>query len=367
LDFTASSYTLKTGTVFSLSDVTISDGDTHLQLTVNFTPTAEQEYTDTLVVSAAGAYDFVIPLRGTGISWTASPLALQNFGDVFLNDTSAIRTVTVTGSRASGAFSYSLKNSQTDLFPITEAAGYNAATTGGNLEIRFTPTTWGLYRDTLLLQSAGSLRTLKVPLAGSTPLQPVVSADSTLYRFGEVEPGNSETGGRIKFTLLNAQSHLDEDDVFTFARAAEYTAAGDSIFKVARKYFEGGSVQDGLQLELTLSFAPQTAGEHLDTLIVRADYANEYRIPLSGTGSETVGIDRVVETLHATSLRGNIIVTGATPGSRVSVYNLAGQALKTQTVSSNAEIIETSSFPQSIYIVVVDDNGQVILRQKIVL
>jgi hypothetical protein len=49
------------------------------------------------------------------------------------------------------------------------------------------------------------------------------------------------------------------------------------------------------------------------------------------------------------------------------VYNLQGQSLKTQTVTSDTEILKTAAFPRSVYIVVVNKDKGEILRQKIVL
>ncbi|MDR2622058.1 MAG: T9SS type A sorting domain-containing protein, partial [Dysgonamonadaceae bacterium] len=58
---------------------------------------------------------------------------------------------------------------------------------------------------------------------------------------------------------------------------------------------------------------------------------------------------------------GDIVVTGATAGSKVSIYNLQGHLLKTQTVTAGTEILETAGFPRGVYIVAVDD-----LRRKVV-
>jgi predicted outer membrane repeat protein len=285
--FTAASATLKDGSVFSLSDVALSDGDngvnTRLQLTVNFAPTGEQEYRDTLTVSAAGAYDYVIPLHGTGIAWTIAPTALQAFSRTLPGSVSAEQTVTVTGSSAAGAFAYSLKNGQSEIFPVTEAEGYSA-TTGGELAIRFAPATFGTdYRDTLVVASTGSERTFELPLTGRSSLQPVITTDSTFYRFVETVRGKTVVGGKIEVTLTNPQSHLTDEGVFTFARAEEYAAAQDSTFKIAHRTLEGGTSTSYI-VEVTLSFTPPDSGEFLDTLIIRAAYAEEYRIPLSGAG-----------------------------------------------------------------------------------
>jgi hypothetical protein len=64
---------------------------------------------------------------------------------------------------------------------------------------------------------------------------------------------------------------------------------------------------------------------------------------------------------------GDIVVSQAPQGSSIQVYNLQGVALKTQTVSSDIEVLKTGSFPQSVYIVLVNDQKQVILKKKVLL
>jgi hypothetical protein len=111
---------------------------------------------------------------------------------------------------------------------------------------------------------------------------------------------------------------------------------------------------------VTLSFTPPGAGEYLDTLIIRADYAEEYRIPLSGAGiNDPVGIPGSKLSGPDVSVRnGNISVSGAPANSLIRVYNLHGQALITQTVTSDVEILKTASFPRGIYIVLVKDSNK---------
>jgi predicted outer membrane repeat protein len=372
LAFTESSYTLKKNTAFTLTGISIGDGDngtaTRLQLTVNFAPAAEQEYTDTLVISASGANDFEIPLRGEGISWTVSPEALQDFGRIAVGNTSEVQTVTITGSSASGLFSYSLKNGQDERFPVSGAEDYSAKT-GGDLEIRFAPATAGaISKDTLVIVSADSNRSYEIALSGSalpvaaalslpfgdvvvsadrtlslpvtiasgygvsvtgytssdpafsvapddnwsaieggdllvtfTPgeartysatltlssegsgftsitvalegtglARPVVSSEPTSISFGEVVVGESEEETVI-VTLANPQSQLTGEGVFSLA-------VGNGTFAVT------SITEEAAVATVVLAFTPSAVGEYLDTLIVQADYAAEYRIPLIGTG-----------------------------------------------------------------------------------
>jgi hypothetical protein len=371
-EFTAGSAALVNGSAFTLNSVSVRDGDngpsTRLLVTVEFEPTAEQEYTDTLIISADGAHDYRIPLRGAGVSWLASPVELQDFGSLAVGDSSEIRTITVTRSSISGAFTWSLKKEQSAVFPVSEAE-FSAAT-GGRLGVRFVPETAGaVYADTLILRSEGSEIVHEIALAGaalpvavasglsfgevvasadstlslpvtiapdygvtvsaiesSSPTfsvaksagwsdtgggellvtfapseagdyqatltlsgenfapiavslegvglaRPVISSDSALYRFGRVVQSQTQVGEKITVTLAHPQSSLSADGVFTLAGTSE------GIFAIVSV-----SAEEDDAAEVILSFTPSAAVEYLDTLVIRADYAEEYRIPLSGEG-----------------------------------------------------------------------------------
>jgi hypothetical protein len=100
--------------------------------------------------------------------------------------------------------------------------------------------------------------------------------------------------------------------------------------------------------------------------VVIGSYGTTATIQVKQGNADWSGIENVaVETYGRASLQtrdGNIVVSNASIGSRISVYNLQGQALKTQTAASGTEILETASFPRGVYIVVVNE-----LRQKVVL
>jgi hypothetical protein len=197
------------------------------------------------------------------------------------------------------------------------------------------------------------------------PLPAPIASNPDALAFGNVLLGETKTGEKITVSLRNHLSPLSGEGVFSLAQAE------DGIFNIVSVSAAPASAEPQVT-EVTLSFTPSALQGYKDTLIVRSDYAEVYRIPLSGTGVDATGIDRVVETLHATSVQmagkeGNIVVYGAAPGSRVSVYNLQGQVVKTQAVTSSEEILETAGLPRGVYIVAVRNDGQVILRQKVVL
>jgi hypothetical protein len=67
------------------------------------------------------------------------------------------------------------------------------------------------------------------------------------------------------------------------------------------------------------------------------------------------------------SRNGDIIVTGASAGSQIRVYNLHGQLVKTQTATSEVETLRTATFPRGVYIVTLRNDRQEILKRKVVL
>jgi hypothetical protein len=199
---------------------------------------------------------------------------------------------------------------------------------------------------------------------------PSIGSDRASLAFGNVAQGETKTAEKITVTLRNHLSLLSGEGVFSLARAAEYAAGRDSIFKIV-SVLEAATSAEPQVAEVILSFTPPGVQEYTDTLIVRTDYAEEYRIPLSGTGLNPTGIERVAETRHASPLllsrNGDIIISGASAGSQISVYNLHGQLIKTQTATSEVEILKTASFPRGVYIVTLRNDRQEILKRKVVL
>ncbi|MDR2621347.1 MAG: T9SS type A sorting domain-containing protein [Dysgonamonadaceae bacterium] len=188
---------------------------------------------------------------------------------------------------------------------------------------------------------------------------PIVSDPASLD-FGEVLPGETKTGDKIMVSLRNHLSLLTASS-FSLASGTE------GIFKIVSVVPK--TPAEPQVAEVVLSFTPSAAQIYTDTLIVRTNYAEVRRIPLSGIGINPTGIGDVVETGRAPSLHvknSDIVVTHAAAGSRIEVYNLQGQLLKTQTVAADTEILETASFPRGVYIVAVNDR-QEILKRKIVL
>jgi hypothetical protein len=228
-------------------------------------------------------------------------------------------------------------------FTVTPADGWSA-TTGGVLNVNFKPTAIDIYNATLTLSGDG-FTSLVVNLNGGGKATPVITSDSLLYRFGNVEVAQKVVGNKVTVTLTNHLSQLDAEGVFSLAKAADYAVAQDSIFKVVSVYRNAVNPLEPNVVEVTLSFTPAAAQEYVDTLIVKADYATEYRIPLSGTGftTTTTNLSAVSSQDAATVTveNGNIVVRNVPVGSTVKVYNLQGQP------------VSSTSLPHGVYIVVV--------------
>jgi hypothetical protein len=280
-----------------------------------------------------------------------------SFGDVAVSDS---RTLPLAVTVESG---YDVSITTTAVsetgFAVEKAENWTD-TGGGDLLVTFTPADAQAYSATLTLSGTG-FNAITVALTGNGLAQPVITADSTLYRFGKVLVGQSATGGKITVTLTHPQSDLDED-AFSLAVAAT------GVYEIV-SVTQTSTSSEAKVAEVTLAFHPQTVAEYKDTLIVHAAYAVEYSIPVSGEGiSGGVAIPVQETTTPAVLVRnGDIILSHAPAGSLISIYNLYGQLVKTQFVTSGVEILKTASLPRSIYMVVVRDDNREILKRKITL
>jgi hypothetical protein len=241
-----------------------------------------------------------------------------------------------------------------------------------NVTLSFTPNENREFESDLVVHTFYA-NDLRIPLFGTGENKPVLDADSTEVHFGEVEELNSQDSGPIRVTLAHYLNPLSTGN-FSIKNP-------DGIFIVKNVLPVLVPGADTSAVLVTLTFAPISVGEFRDTLIVQADYADDLLIPLYGIGTESRAVQYLSVLQQATAIsgteavtvptlsvkEGDIIVSRAPVGSSIQVYNLQGQALKTQTVASDTEILTTASFPQNVYIVVVNDQKQLILKQKVVL
>jgi hypothetical protein len=338
----------------------------HLFLGVSFTPPsagpAGTIFYDTLFISHSGSARVdSIPIQGTGTQIVSHPQILS-FQRVPVGDTrilpleiNTLAEIYVGGVTISDGVHYILYKN--DLYPD-----------GGTLQVRFLPDTIRPYFTADLTVPAEGIDTFHIPVVGGGGPLPVIWSDLTSFDFGAVEVGTSALSGPVTVTLTHPYNRLSDPDNFSFT-------IDNGIFRVETiqptPYFNPDTVY------LTLSFNPNAVGTFNDTLVVHALYADDYFIPVTGTGFHWPSLSpqqataiSAVETGRAPSLQvreGDIIVSQAPAGSSIQVYNLQGQSLKTQAVASDVEVLKTAAFPKSVYIVLVNDRKEVILKQKVLL
>jgi hypothetical protein len=229
---------------------------------IKFTPTTTGEYLDTLIISTAAADEaFRFPLKGNGITYSVSPVALQNFGNIAAGVTSAAKQITVSGT--STAFTYSLKDNST-VFSIVEEA--YTATTGGKLNITFTPTEAGVvYEDTLIVSSESDTElTYKVPLKGQGA---PVTAQSPLNFQGVAINATKEM-------TLPVTVAAGSDVTITS------TTVNNEVFTVDPA--EGWSATTGG--DLTVTFTPAAIQNYNATITISGTGFDPVSVTLSGVG-----------------------------------------------------------------------------------
>jgi hypothetical protein len=472
--FTDASFALVDSTKFYLTDKRIGYGpngaNTHLMATINFWPdstTSYGYYADMLVISAAGALSFYLPLRGRYAPFSIEYAAFVDFGNVAAGKTTAIADAVVINAwedqeslvfkfkSGSGSIFQTYTSSATDTtvtlavrvvnpsagsdgtvytdalvvsstlypqityeipvkatalrvnptpgilyfkripvnvtktlnvrvqvnpgqgvsintlsinpgngFTVTPLPGWSS-TAGGVLAVSFTPTDYIIYNATLTLSGDG-FAPVNILLNGGGTYKPVISANPDYYDFGEVPVGTTVNSNEITVTLFGQLNQLTDPGSFTFANP-------NTPFDVVSVYRERSTAN---VFHVTLSFTPTEEAWYDDYLIVHADYADDYYFPLYGEGvfsklrgatQATAISTQEMATASVSVKNGDITIFQAPAGSTVKVYNLQGQLLKTQPVSSDVEILETAAWPKGIYLVVLKDDQQEILKQKVIL
>jgi hypothetical protein len=237
---------------------------------------------------------------------------------------------------------------------------------GGLIHVLFKPESiQDLKADLIFVDNNSDFHTIR--LQGEGIIRSVITADPEDHNFEDVSVGDTATFV-FQVTLTDPDTPLTINS---------FSLLHDTVFSVA--IAETVSENPDSEINVAVSFFPKAAGvSYTDSLIVFARYAENHYILLLGDGSTLVPSpslrrataisDTEAATAPALSVKdGDIIVSRAPAGSSIQVYNLQGQALKTQTVTSDAEILKTASFPGNVYVVLVNDKNQEILRQKVVL
>jgi hypothetical protein len=307
-----------------------------------------------------------IPVFGRSLHINAEPNPLD-FGGVAINETKRL-DITVEATYAAFA---EIAITDGKHFSYTKGGNWDDQT-GGTIHVTFSPDETKDYQAYLVFLR-DNFESFTVLLTGEGKEVPSLSAFPPVLDFFEVPVGTTVYSTPITVTLTNPLNQLD----YNSFSLGGHDSGSFSVVGVR----PGASTSNTDVIEVTVSFTPQRDGEFTATLFVSADYVHSFDIALKGIGVEelaspapalspqqttAISGQATTETPIVSAKDGNITVSGAPVGSSIQLYNLHGQSLKAQTVTSNVEILKTATLPRSVYVVVVNDKNQEILRQKVV-
>jgi hypothetical protein len=355
---------LKTGETAGIPISTVNLQATFIALT------AGETYRDTILVThpSYAGLSYRVPLKSSVAPIDASPLLLH-FDRTPVGDS---RTDSVTILTAD-----SIVNIYVDGSPnFTWAAGspWNP-NKGGYLTVTYTPDSVRPSDQAELVLVAQTGDSLRVRLSGSAGPYPTISiTPSGEYEFDNTSVGTTRLSARITVILNNPYRSSLTDAGAIYVK--NQTAA--DVFNLESIQAVEGALADTAYV--VVSFTPSSKDPFEGALWVHAEDAQQDgHIELRGEGvaaaapalspqqTTAIAAGEASAAPVVSVLDGNIVVSKAPAGSAIEVYNLNGQALKSLNVASDTEIVKTASFPKSVYIVLVNDKKQVILRQKILL
>jgi hypothetical protein len=291
-------------------------------INVTFSPTAAQSYSATITLSSPGAADKTVTLSGTGITptITVNPTSL-NFGNVITGTTSAEQTVTITGVSLSGSITVTKSGAGAAAFTVTPAS---LPSTGGAINVTFSPTAAQSYSATITLSSPGA--TDKTVTLNGTGITPTITVNPTSLNFGNVVVGATSAGQMVTVTGVNLSGNI----------SITKTGAGAGAFNISQTSLPatGGSV--------SVTFEPTTAQTYNATLTFSSANAVDKTVTLSGTGvvptitvnplsldfgEVTIGLTSAAQTLAVTgaNITGNITVTKT--GNDATAFNVSPTSL----------------------------------------
>jgi hypothetical protein len=315
-------------------------------------------YTDTLVVSHPVYPNVVdkIPVSGFSTKIAINPSTLL-FGAFPVGVTDTLVT--------------SVRTTYTDApleIALYDSVRFDAWLDDGQLYVTFTPDTTYRISTTIEVWNAEHTDSTLVFAAGIGRNAPVISSDTTEYNFGIV-PVGKPVALDIRIFQSDPVKHLSESS-FSFSDP------GETAFNIEAFLPDPSAENDTVWL--TVSFTPDRADYIENKIVVRSPYADDFEIQLTGEGEETspalapqqttaLSGREAVAAPSVSVKAGEIAVSGAPVGSSIRVYDLQGKALQTRAVTSLMETLKTATLPKSVYVVIVNNDKQEILKQKVVL
>ncbi|HSQ75024.1 MAG TPA: choice-of-anchor D domain-containing protein, partial [Bacteroidota bacterium] len=166
--------------------------------------------------------------------------------------------------------------STTGRFAVTPSSGALNRGSSLNLTVTFTPTAFGLIKDTLRFNGTVFGGTFRVPVTGSSPV-PVLTSSVTELSFGDVDLALPKM---LQFTLGNSTVNPLELNAVANTQPQFFVNPSSGIIA------PNGSVM------ISVLFAPSALGVTRDTIqVISNATVPQLRIPISGKGVSSVDVE----------------------------------------------------------------------------
>jgi Right handed beta helix region/Abnormal spindle-like microcephaly-assoc'd, ASPM-SPD-2-Hydin len=265
-----------TGTAFPK---TLNTGES-ITLNVSFTPSASGTANGNLnIISTAKNSPSTVTLKGSGVSSSSSPLALNvspaslSFGSVALKATSSAQSVSVSNSSSNAIAISNIEVSGP--FALTGSALPKTLSSGQSmtLDVSFTPSASGTASGSLNIvsnaQNSPSVVTLKgSATSSSNPLNLTVSPASLSFGTAAV------SGSSADQTVTVSNNSSGAITVSNVAVAGPFVLASTSL---------PATLESGQSLSLNVAFAPKAAGAASGSLTINNSGESAGSVTLAGT------------------------------------------------------------------------------------
>ncbi len=255
---------------FSLNTNTIAQADAEqgATVTVSFNPTSAGDYNATLTVASTNAESVTVTLTGTALATELAVNPTTLTIDQTLVGQSNSATFTVQGTNLINDVNLELSNAENSVFTLDSyVIEMNDAGQGATVTVTFTPTEAGEFTTTVGVHTDGAES--QYVTVNAVAIAPSLSATPTSLDF-EVVEGQSEAK---TFTIEAA--NLQGPVTVTLAD-------DNNVFSIDTETV----VPDATNIPtVTVTFAPQTAGEYTATVTLSSDNVEDVVITLNGVAN----------------------------------------------------------------------------------
>lgn len=255
--------------VFAVNKVSATVGADTLKIVVSFTPTAIASFTDTVYLRNNSSTPLVkVALSGNspapGLLVRASSFA---FGSKVKGD-SATSTCYLVNTSIS-AITIGTLATASSVFKATATSMTVKGLDSTLMTVKFKPTAFGSFTDTVTIVSDGG--TTKIPVSGASPAPVLTNSKSAIaYNFVAI---NSTKKDSLLITN-SSMNTLVIDSIYTKTMAFTVSRTNASVSADTAK--------------VVLAFTPTAAATYVDTLYLRNNSASTLvKIPLSGSSIVT--------------------------------------------------------------------------------